>query len=510
MTSRSFSVLVVYNKPLESPTVGIRESDAGILDEVEAVQQSLERLGYQHRQIGINSLRELAAYLVQATEAVVINLVEYLPADKQDASLVPTVCRAFGKTCTGNDSLALMLGLDKWRTKALLEHAGLSVPRGVLIPEDQKIQIECLPQGPYIVKPVAADASEGIDDRSIVQQADAVLEVAVQRIHMQFKQAALIEQYVGERELNISLLQIHNRVIVLPLAEIDFSAMGGRPHIVGYAAKWQADSFEYQHMPRLLPAPLSEEIAVCVRQAALMAWQAVGCQDYARVDMRLDKMGKPVIIEVNPNPDISPDAGFTAALLYSGTSYDRFIEILVENAWDRRSSLPQVSQEQHPTRKIRVTEQQDREIILSMLERSRFFRENEIPVALEVLDDALKLGDCSSYKSYIVEENSQALGWICYGQTPGTIGTYDIYWLIVEPTKRTSGLGSTLLAFVEQQIRAANGRLAVIETSGSDLYYPTRQFYLKRGYYETARLVDFYAPGDDKVVYTKFIAQIPI
>jgi len=506
MMARAFSVLIVHNRPLQNAASDMLESDAGILEEVKAVQQSLDNLGYPNRVVGINSLAELNTCLLQSDEPVVVNLVEYLPENPQDASQVPTVCRAFGKSCTGSDSLALMLGLDKWRCKALLEQAGLHTPHGILIRADQEFHLDDLPAGPFIVKPVAQDASEGIDDSSIVQQPDQALREAMQRIYERFHQQALVEQFIEGRELNISLLQTGDRVAVLPLAEIDFSALTTRPHIVGYAAKWQADSFEYQHTQRLLPAPLSEDTAAQVRQTALTAWQALGCQDYARVDMRLANTGELYIIEVNPNPDISPDAGFTAALLCSGTTYERFVETIVENAWGRLTSglRPKGFR---PLRLVRPAIYKDRAAVLSMLERSGFFRDDEISLALEVFDDSLRLGDNSAYRSYVIEEQGLVLGWISYGVTPGAVATFDIYWLVIEPARKSTGLGTELLAFAEAQIRAVRGRLIVIETSSTELYYPTRQFYIKRGYTESARLPDFYAPGDDKVVYTKVIAQ---
>ncbi|MHB9034421.1 MAG: GNAT family N-acetyltransferase [Anaerolineae bacterium] len=502
----SFSVLILFNKPLTTQKAML-ESDSGVLEEVRAVQASLEKLGYRYRTVGINSLHELYTCLTYANEPVVFNLVEYLPQDPQDASKVPSVCQAFGKSCTGSDSLALMLSLDKWRTKGLLRQASINVPQGVVVKPGQNPHLELLFSGPYIVKPIAADASEGIDDTSVVQSADEKLSAVISRIHNEFKQAALIEQYVGQREINASLLQVQDQTRVLPLAEIDLSALGERPRIVAYAAKWLVDSFEYSHTPRLLPAPVSDELAEEIRQVALTAWAAVGCQDYARVDMRLGQDNQVWVLEVNPNPDISPDAGFTASLLSSGMGYDEFIAALVKNAWQRyRNHSAVQGAELNPKGEsiIRQASTQDRFAVESMLERSGYFREDELPVALEVFDDSQRYG--SDYHSYVIAMDDKVLGWISFGPTPGTLGNFNVYWLVVEPTLRSSGFGTKLLAFAEEQIRLAGGRLVVIETSGSPLYYPTRQFYLKRGYTQAAVITDFYAPGDDEVIYTKVIA----
>jgi D-alanine-D-alanine ligase len=504
------SVLVVFNTPIAAPAGDNMESDAGILQEVEAVCQALQQSGYAYRQVGIGSLSDLCGVLTLSYEPIVLNLVEFLKSGLQDASLVPTVCRAFGKGCTGNDSLALMLGLDKWRAKALFQYAGLRIPQGVMFPVGAAIDLAILPPGPFIVKPVATDASEGIDDASLVPQPGADLLAAVRRVHERFNQAALVEQFVGQRELNISLLQTGADVAVLPLAEIDFSELGERPHFVGYAAKWQANSYEYNHTQRLLPAPLTEEVAQRVRNAALAAWKAVDCQDYARVDMRLDPDGIPWVLEVNPNPDISLDAGYVAALQAAHITYDCFIDTLVKNAWGRYQQThpaPVITMlnTAHQTRHIRATRLQDRPLIQGMLERSGFFRADEVLVALEVLDDALGCDLLAGYASYVIEEQNSVVGWICWGPTPLTLGTFDIYWMAVEPARKSAGLGTAMLDYAESQIRAQHGRLVIIETSGNNQYHATRQFYLKRGYLESARLADFYAPGDDKVIYSKVL-----
>jgi len=142
-----------------------------------------------------------------------------------------------------------------------------------------------------------------------------------------------------------------------------------------------------------------------------------------------------------------------------------------------------------------------------LLRGTGFFREEEILVALEVFDDALHPHGTSAYQSFVLAEGDAVLGWICWGATPGTRGTYDIYWLAVENHHHKMGYGSLLLHFAEENIREAGGHLICIETSGSNQYRPTCQFYLRRGYRKTARINNFYAPGDAKVIYTKEIAR---
>jgi len=346
MKRRGKSVLLLYNLPRDETCRPLapawKESDAGILDQVNAVAASLDRLGVAHRVLGIRLLRDLPRVLTGSPEPIVFNLIEGVHDLPSDANFVPAICHAYGKACTGNDTPCLMFALDKWHTNALLRAAGLPCPRGVRVHLGQRVPRAELPPGPWIVKPVSSDASEGIDAKSIIRRPGPALREAVRRIHELVGQPALVEQFIEGRELNVALLQRGERVETLPIAEIDFSAFGpGRPRIVDYAAKWLADSFEYQHTPRLIPARLPARQAERVRRCALATWHALGCRDYVRVDLRLTPQGEPVILEVNPNPDITPEAGFAAALEAARISYDGFVETLLDNAAARLAASEQ-------------------------------------------------------------------------------------------------------------------------------------------------------------------------
>ena len=131
------------------------------------------------------------------------------------------------------------------------------------------------------------------------------------------------------------------------------------------------------------------------------------------------------------------------------------------------------------------------------------FREDEIPVALEVLDEAIRSGaQPESYVACGAEMDGRLVGWICWGPTPCTLGTYDLYWMAVDPTLQRSGIGTALIAEMERRL-AGQARLIVVETAGRTDYEATRRFYEARGYYAVATIPDFYAPGDDQVVYVK-------
>jgi ribosomal protein S18 acetylase RimI-like enzyme len=128
------------------------------------------------------------------------------------------------------------------------------------------------------------------------------------------------------------------------------------------------------------------------------------------------------------------------------------------------------------------------------------FRDDEVPVALEVFDGAV--GGSPDYIALGATVDERLMGWICWGPTPCTLGTYDLYWMAVDPTMQGSGIGAALLREMEGRL-AGSARLIVVETAGRPDYRPTRAFYEARGYRKAAIIPDFYAPGDDQVVYVK-------
>ena len=513
MASIQPGVLILHNEP-RPPGVGRRqrwnESDAGVLVEVRAVEEALRALGVPCRVAGIRHLADIHTVLSGGLESVVFNLVEELDGGQGDANLVPAVCRALDRSPTGSDTTCLSLCLDKWQTRAALDVSGVPVPPGIVVAPGSDVSAVEWPPGRLLVKPLRADASEGIDAASVAADTGAAIEAAC-RVHDQLQQPALVERFMAGREINVSLLESEGGVRVLPLAEIDFSAFPpGKPRIVDYAAKWLPDSFEFQNTPRRIPAPLDEATAAHVRQLALAAWHAVGCRDYARVDLRLDEDGRPFVLEVNPNPDISPDAGFAAALAEAGIPYTEFVRNVIENARQREVRIPSTrppntidagpAGDDIP---IRWSKPSDHDAILLILARTGFFRQDEIEVAREVLEDALARGPQGHYQSYTAEIDGQPVGWMCFGPTPCTLCTFDLYWIAVEPGCQGRHLGSVMLRHTERLITEAGGRMIVVETSGRPQYRPTCRFYERNRYTAESVLHDFYAPGDDKVVYVK-------
>jgi len=127
------------------------------------------------------------------------------------------------------------------------------------------------------------------------------------------------------------------------------------------------------------------------------------------------------------------------------------------------------------------------------------FSEAEIGVALELFDR----GTAEEYEFVGAFSEGSLIGYACFGPTPATDRTFDLYWIAVHPRAQRTGAGAALMADVERQLQRRRARLLVVETSSRDDYAGTRRFYEKRGYAESARILDFYAPGDDRVVLSK-------
>ena len=153
-------------------------------------------------------------------------------------------------------------------------------------------------------------------------------------------------------------------------------------------------------------------------------------------------------------------------------------------------------------RKALVT---DHPVVIDLVKATNFFYPVEIEIACEVFDDAAMNKPGCTYQSYVAEVEGQVAGWICFGATPCTLGTFDIYWIAVDPARQRHRIGTKLLDFAETKIREQKGRMIAIETSGSNKFLPTRNFYERNGYILAATVKEFYAPGDDKWIFTKHL-----
>lgn len=152
---------------------------------------------------------------------------------------------------------------------------------------------------------------------------------------------------------------------------------------------------------------------------------------------------------------------------------------------------------------LRALRAGDRARVREIVEATGVFRPAETAIALEVFDGAVAAPG-KDYRGVGAYRDERMVGWAAFGPTPGTLATWDLYWIAVDPATQGLGVGRRLMESCEETIVAEGGRLVVVETSSRDDYGPTRAFYRRLGYREQAAIPDYYAPGDDLVVFTRY------
>ncbi len=264
---------------------------------------------------------------------VVLNLCESLAADARGEMLMPALLDLMQVPYTGSSALSLALSLHKNKAKEILRARGVPTPEFCIVEHVEDLTRVDLPF-PLIVKPSREDASMGIDFDSVVNTRQQ-LGRAVTKVLRTFRQPALVERFIEGREVYVPLLG-NNPRRALPLSEIRFgNAFAGKPNVVSYKAKWDLTSAECIESPSA-PAQLPRDVEARCIEVAVAAFEALDCRDYGRVDLRVDTAGNPFVIDINPNCDLHPQAGFAKAAEAAGLSYADLALHLVDLAWERR------------------------------------------------------------------------------------------------------------------------------------------------------------------------------
>jgi D-alanine-D-alanine ligase len=313
-----------------------RISEAGAEVEAKAVRKALKALG--HNATLVPLAEDIPAFidgLRQLAPQAIFNLCEGFWGDSRKEMHVAALLELLGYPYTGGTPLCLGLTQDKVRTKDLLVRHHLPTPNYVLVKMGEQYPKTRDLTYPLIIKPRFEDASLGITQESIVDSEPA-LKRRIKYVHDTYRQGALVEEFIDGREINAGILG-NAPFEPLPLAEIVFQP-GLRRAIVSYDGKWLENSPEFTRTVPVCPAPLKAKEEFLVRDVALRAYKILECRDYARVDIRL-RDGIPYILEVNANPDISPDAGLARAAKTGGLPYPRLIERILDMALKRKELL---------------------------------------------------------------------------------------------------------------------------------------------------------------------------
>lgn len=320
-------VAIVYNEPQPSGYDSTHEEKAvlGVLDAVNAVHQAMQELGCSTVLVPLIPPFEEARKKLETLNAdVVFNLFEGFCGAPQTEALVPETLKEMDIPFTGCRADVLRLALDKARLKSALKEAGIATPEyQVLGPaniDEFKLGFPCF------VKPSCEDASHGISEDSLVNDFFS-LEKQVRKVTENYRCAALVERFLSGREFNVTAMgNLH--VSILPVSEIVYELAPGVPRILTFAAKWEPDSAYFKGTKVVCPADVTEEMRAYIASTARKAFKRVVGKGYARMDMRMDENGELNIIEINPNPDISPEAGAARQSAASGMKYTEFINRL--------------------------------------------------------------------------------------------------------------------------------------------------------------------------------------
>jgi len=322
-------MLVLYNHPILPPDDPDAESEHSVVDVAEDVADILRDSGFR---VSLLALKEDPVQLVNEIRrlkpAAVFNLHEGSIHDGETETYVACLLEWLQVPFTGSPARTLTLAHAKHLTKRMLLGADLPTPDFFVV--DRLPLPRRTSDWPVIVKPAQQDASVGMDQESVVTN-QKQLERRVAYILDEYGPPVLVEEFIGGRELNVALVEDPN-LRALPASEILFQQGPGHWPILTYAGKWRTDSLEFIQTPPHCPADISPRLARRVAKLAEEAYRLLGCRDYARVDFRVRPSGQPTILEVNPNPDISDEAGFCRCLAAGGITREEFVVLLARNA----------------------------------------------------------------------------------------------------------------------------------------------------------------------------------
>jgi len=303
---------------------GAPPDEADVLVQADAVAGALAGLGHAVATLDCDlDLARLQTELAARRPDTVFNLVEGLAGSGRLIHLVPAVLAALGIPFAGCTADAFAVTSHKVLAKRLLRGAALPTPDWLTAETADGPAAAAAPDRRWIIKSVWEDASLGLDDDAVVTAPAAAVRARLAARAGQAGAPWFAEEYIAGREFNIALLDGPDGPTVLPHAEMEFRDFPpGKPHIVGYAAKWHDETFEFSHTVRRfdLPpedAPLLAELS----RLSLACWRAFDLRGWARVDFRVDAAGRPWILEANVNPCLAPDAGFAAALDRAGIPF---------------------------------------------------------------------------------------------------------------------------------------------------------------------------------------------
>lgn len=245
------------------------------------------------------------------------------------------VVRMMGFPMTGSPALALGLSRYKYMSASLLAGAGIPIPQNTALLETVSSVGHHKWEFPIIVQASQEHAGIGLDRHSIVHSKKELRE-KVRDILRNFGQPALAQQFLPGREFNVGLVG-GSKFRVMPLAEVNYSKLPDEiPPIMSYAAKWVETSEEYQKTSVICPADVEPDLVRRIGDSAIRAFRAIGGWGYGRVDVRLDELGTPRVLDVNCNPCLDEGIGLARSAEIAGIPFPQLLQLIVRAALERQ------------------------------------------------------------------------------------------------------------------------------------------------------------------------------
>ena len=314
-----------------SPDASQDELDC--LEQAEAIAQALRTLNYEPLLLPFElNLNHTITMLQSLKPQAVFNIVETLDSQGSLIHFAPALLDSLKIPYTGCPTQAVFQTSNKPLSKKIMYYAGIATPDWI---EQDGFSSQQEISGQYLIKSSWEHASIGLDENSLIIHKDKA-NILKEMKHREEKLggSCYAETYIDGREFNVALISDRAGVKVLPIAEMLFQDYApDKLKIVDYKAKWDADSFEYNHTIRKFDFNDDDALLISSLCAiSLQCWNIFSLRGYARVDFRVDNNNKPWVLEVNTNPCLSPDAGFAAALEQAKIKYHEAIGLIIENA----------------------------------------------------------------------------------------------------------------------------------------------------------------------------------
>jgi D-alanine-D-alanine ligase len=314
--------VIIFNEPAPGPHHQLGES----VDSVREVRIALHELGYQVQTLALRPPLSLAEAELKRIQAdLVFNLFEGFEGWPESEAAIVQYLDDFGFCYTGSSSFTLRVCENKSIMKTFLSKHGIATPQWqVMYPGcTEKIKISF----PCIVKPIGEHASYGLSSNSVVHNL-IDLKQQIEFIWQTYRRYALVEKFLPGREFRVTLIENHY-LHMLPIEEIIYNLPANMPELLTYSAKWIKEDMYFKGTSEKCPAEIDTQLNQKIENIAKSAYFAVKCYNYASIDLRQNEAGTLMVIDINPNPDISLQGGMKYPIEAMGISYSTFITQII-------------------------------------------------------------------------------------------------------------------------------------------------------------------------------------